>query len=213
MTLGARPHRRGARGDPDRQPDHHAAVLRRRLGDARRAGAAFVAYAPAHLARGIVQRHRPVPRLRDRDGRRRRDPDRALRRCSPRSASRPPGRTASPSRCRPLVGVVVGRRRAASCAPSPGPQADVAARSPRTSAGCCSARCSPPASSTPARSPPTCSPDEGETRPGHPVRLRRAAGPHPAVPVPGRAGRAAPPPVAARRRAASSTSSAAGSAG
>ena len=46
---------------------------------------------------------------------------------------------------------------------------------------------------------------------GHPVRLRRAARPHPAVHVPGGAGRAAAPAQPAGRARASSTSSAPGS--
>ena len=125
--------------------------------------AAFAAYAPAHVARGICSGIGPLPRLRHRDGH-------ATASCASSCASLlavvgVDGRRAVRLRRRPRP---AGRRRrtcspGAACTPIRAPRRR-GARSRRTSAGCCSARCSPPRCSTPARSPPRSSPTTA-TRP------------------------------------------------
>ena len=104
--------------------------------------AAFVAYAPAHLARGICS---GSGRFRDYAivmGSRRRRAHRALRRPRRHRHHGRRRRTGSPSPWRRSFGVgsVSAQRRAAHRARAPSRRG---ARSRRTSAGCCSARCSP----------------------------------------------------------------------
>jgi hypothetical protein len=66
---------------------------------------AFVAYAPAHLARGVCAGTRPVPLLRRRHGLRRRRPDRGVPGLLAAIGITRPARTASSWRSHPLVAV------------------------------------------------------------------------------------------------------------
>ena len=198
------------RRDPVPQPADRQQLLRRRLGHARGArSSASPPTRPAHVARGICSgsgRFRSYAIVLGTDGVVRivlcvalavvgvsaTGPVRLRRR--PRPARR--------RRLRVLA--------AAACAPHPAPRRR-GARSRRTSAGCCSARCSAPPLLNAGPIATTLLADDERQGAGHPVRLRRAAGPHPAVHVPGRAGGAAARGSAGWRPRASSTSSGPGS--
>ena len=169
--------------------------------------ASFAAYAPAIIARGICSGIGPLQRLRHHHRQRRRRAHRHVRRPRrPRHRGRRrlrlrrrPGPARRP-RLRRLP------RRAAHRGRSGG-DVEGGHAEPRLAAPRLGVRRRPP------QRRPDRHHDARRARPGragHAVRLRRAARPHPAVHVPGRAGRAAPPPQPAWPPAASSASSAPG---
>ena len=217
--TGRRP-RRSARRSPSPcssllailalQPADHRRLLRRQLVDARR---------PRHRVRRLRPgpprpRHllglRSLQVVRGRDRQRRRRAHPALRRPRRDRHHAARRRTRSPSRCRRWSRSSPSAS-AASSQTEPGPPApwnEVTQnlgwllRRHGLRGGAAQRR---PGGRQAAGAPTT------EQDAGHAVRVRRAARPHPAVPLPGRAGGAAAAPRAARRRRATSSSSAAAS--
>ena len=151
---------------------------------------------PRHLLR-----LRPVPQVRHRHGHRRRRAHRPLRRCWPSSASPPSRRTGSPSRW-PRCSASGSSSSRGGLRTEPGPEATWSEVTPNLGwllLGSVFAAAL-------LNAGPIADDAAGRARTGsrgHPVRLRRAAGAHPTVHVPGRAGRAAPPaqPAGGPRRA------------